>query len=122
MVEAAPAPRGSWPGALHPSRRPAASLTWDNQRWIRYRVHLDLLERKGREARRGFLDASLGTPLAELRLAPPSFPWEESGQGKFADPDTDELLAQFAAWDEDVQAFSAGAPSPPAEPWSIPRL
>jgi predicted acylesterase/phospholipase RssA len=99
-----------------------AALTWDNQKWIRYRAYMDLLERKGREARRGFLDASLGTPLAELRLDPPSFPWENPGEGEFANAGTDELLAQFAAWNDDGQAFSAHAPWPPTEPWSIPRV
>lgn len=99
-----------------------AELTWDNQKWIRYRAYMDLLERRGRAARRGFLDASLGTPLGEMRLAPPSYPWDPPGQGKFTDLTTDKLVAQFEAWEGEDDKFSGNAPTPRTEPWSIPRV
>jgi predicted acylesterase/phospholipase RssA len=105
---------------------PGTELTWDNQKWIRYRAYMDLLERRGRAARRGFLDASLGTPLSVMRLAPPSYPWDPPGQGKFpdshTDPDTDALVAEFEAWEGKEDKFSGNAPTPRTEPWSIPRL
>jgi predicted acylesterase/phospholipase RssA len=105
-----------------PNPPAGAKLTWDNQKWVRYRAYLDLLEKRGQKARRGFLDDSLGTPLAELRESPPSFPWAIPGQGRFADETADELVAEFAAWDSETQAFSKQAPAPPTEPWSIPRV
>jgi predicted acylesterase/phospholipase RssA len=97
-------------------------LTWDNQKWIRYRAYMDLLERRGRAARRGFLDASLGTPLSEMRLAPPSYPWNGPGQGEFPDSNADALVAEFEAWEGDEDNFSGNAPAPRTEPWSIPRV
>ena len=97
-------------------------LTWDNQKWIRYRAYMDLLERRGRAARRGFLDASLGTPLSEMRLAPPSYPWDGPGQGEFPDSNIDALVAEFEAWEGAEDKFSGNAPTPRTEPWSIPRV
>ncbi len=97
-------------------------LTWDNQRWIRYRAYMDLLERKGLEARRGFLDGSTGTPLHELSASPPDFPWQGQAQANLALPATWALVTMFWAWDALGVSFSEGAPSPPTEPWSIPRV
>jgi predicted acylesterase/phospholipase RssA len=97
-------------------------LTWDNQKWIRYRAYMDLLERKGREARRGFRDAKVGTPLQELSTSPPSFPWEGQAQAGLAMPATWALLTLFWAWDALGVDFSDGAPTPRTEPWSIPRV
>jgi hypothetical protein len=99
-----------------------AELTWDNQKWIRYRAYMDLLERRGREARRGFSDATLGTPLKAMRGSPPSFPWDPPGQGAFEDPEADSLVAEFGAWDGEEERFSGNAPTPRTEPWSIPRV
>jgi predicted acylesterase/phospholipase RssA len=99
-----------------------AELTWDNQKWIRYRAYMDLLERKGLEARRGFRDATLGTPLHELSASPPSFPWEGQAQANLALPGTWALLILFWAWDAFGVDFSDGAPTPRTEPWSIPRI
>jgi hypothetical protein len=107
---------------FRPDPPEGVELTWDNQKWIRYRAYMDLLERRGREARRGFLDATLGTPLERMRAAPPSFPWESPGQGKFADPEVDGLVAEFEAWDGGEERFSGNAPTPRTEPWSIPRV
>jgi predicted acylesterase/phospholipase RssA len=97
-------------------------LIWDNQKWIRYRTYMDLLERKGFEARRGFRDGSLGTPLSELSAAPPDFPWDGQAQGGLALPATWALVTMFWAWDVLGAGFSDGAPGPPTEPWSIPRV
>jgi hypothetical protein len=102
---------------------PEAELTWDNQKWIRYRAYMDLLERRGREARRGFTYTELGTPLEEMRKAPPSFPWDQPGDGEFSDEEADELVAKFGAWkEEEEERFSGNAPTPRTEPWSIPRV
>jgi predicted acylesterase/phospholipase RssA len=97
-------------------------LTWDNQKWIRYRTYMELLERKGREARRGYDDNTLGRPLPVLSSDPPDFPWEAPGQADFADKATSAQLELFMGWGESGQAFSKGAPRPGAEPWSIPRV
>lgn len=107
---------------FRPDPPEGAELTWDNQKWIRYRAYMDLLERRGRAARRGFLDATLGTPLEEMRAAPPSFPWNPPEQGKFTDLETDRLVARFEAWDDEQEKFSGNAPTPRTEPWSIPRV
>jgi len=106
---------------FRPDPPAGAELTWDNQKWIRYRSYMELLERRGRQARRGFLDAGLGTPLRELRAAPPSYPWEAQ-QGKFSDPEVDRLLAEFEAWEGAIERFAGNAPPPRTEPWSIPRV
>ncbi|HWA54623.1 MAG TPA: patatin-like phospholipase family protein [Solirubrobacterales bacterium] len=99
-----------------------AELTWDNQKWIRYRAYMELLERHGRLARRGFLDAGLGTPLREMRSAPPSYPWGSPQQGRFSNPEVDRLLAEFEAWEQAAPLFAGDAPPPRTEPWSIPRV
>ena len=107
---------------FRPDPPQGAELSWDNQKWIRYRAYMDLLERRGRAARRGFLDASLGTPLSEMRLTPPSYPWDAPGQGTFTDLKTDALVAEFEAWEGAEDKFSGNAPAPRTEPWSIPRV
>jgi predicted acylesterase/phospholipase RssA len=107
---------------FRPDPPQGVELTWDNQKWIRYRAYMDLLERRGRAARRGFLDASLGTPLSEMRLAPPSYPWDAPGQGEFPDSNTDALVAAFEVWEGEDDKFSGNAPTPRTEPWSIPRV
>jgi predicted acylesterase/phospholipase RssA len=107
---------------LGPEPPASVKLTWDNQRWIRYRAYMDLLERKGLEARRGFLDGGTGTPLQELSASPPDFPWKGQAQANLALPATWALVTMFWAWDALGVGFSEGAPSPPTEPWSIPRV
>ncbi len=94
-------------------------LTWDNQRWVRYRAYMELLERKGHEARRGSFCQTQGAGLEELREDPPSYPFSE-GEGRL-DGEADELVAEFGAWTGE-ERFSDGAPPPRTEPWSIPRV
>lgn len=105
-----------------PNPPPEIELNWDNQRWIRYRAYMSLLERRGLEARRGFHDASLGTSLPDLSADPPSFPWQGQAQGNLTLPATWALVTMFWAWDAFGVGFSDGAPQPPTEPWSIPRV
>jgi predicted acylesterase/phospholipase RssA len=101
---------------------PRTKLSWDNQRWIRYRTYMELLERKGREARRGYQDDLNGRPLSSLADRPPDFPWQTPEQAKFARSATAAQLELFKEWQDDGQTFAAGAPRPATEPWAIPRM
>lgn len=101
---------------------PEVKLTWDNQRWIRYRTYMELLERKGREARRGYEDELGGTPLSVLADDPPDLPWKTAAQAKLARDATAAQLELFEEWKESGQTFAEGAPQPRTEPWAIPRV
>jgi len=102
-----------------PQPSPEAQLTWKNQRWIRYRVYMELLERQGRQAVRG-IDAGPLEP--EPRAGADGFPWSTPEQGDFALAATAAQLGLFEAWGDSGRRFSDGAPPPPTEPWSIPRV
>jgi hypothetical protein len=105
-----------------PEPPPGTVLSWDNQRWIRYRTYMELLERQGREAACGYRDDSRGTSLEGLGDDPPSFPWASDEQGKFARAATAAQMAAFEDWQGGSRGFGEGAPQPGPEPWSIPRV
>jgi predicted acylesterase/phospholipase RssA len=121
------AERGAWAARelaerFSPTPPPGTKLDWDNQKWIRYRVYLELLERQGEKALRGYRDTTLGTPLADLAGGPPDFAWEAGAQSEFAQPAVEAQLSIFETWQEDGQGFAPGSPQPAPEPWLIPRL
>jgi hypothetical protein len=105
-----------------PEPPPGTALSWDNQRWIRYRTYMELLERQGHKALRGYRDPSRGTPLEALSDGPPSFPWASDEQRAFAEAATAAQMAAFESWQGGSRGFGEGAPQPGPEPWSIPRV
>ncbi|HZK15327.1 MAG TPA: hypothetical protein VFC52_01895, partial [Solirubrobacterales bacterium] len=104
-----------------------AELDWDNQRWLRFRAYLELLEQRGEKAARGYAAVAYGASMEELnRRDPderPDFAWADGGQRRFAVRQSEKLLDRFAAWEaEEEEAFGRDAPPPSFEPWLIPRI
>lgn len=104
----------------------AAELDWDNQRWLRFRSYLELLERRGGQAVNGYEAVGYGTSMEELNRRDPDeenrFPWADCRQRRFAVRQSEKLLDRFAAWEADEETFGRGAPPPGCEPWLIPRI
>jgi predicted acylesterase/phospholipase RssA len=96
-------------------------LTWRNQRWLRYRAYMELLERKGQEAARGY-GGPADAPVPEPNAGQSGLPWATAEQTTFAAAATAAQLALFEEWTTRSEGFGAGAPEPRAEPWSIPRV
>jgi hypothetical protein len=110
-----------------PAPPAGTTLTWDNQRWIRFRTYMALLEQQGGQARHGFQDSSYGgTPMPELNArrpgVPPDYSWDTGTQRELAIAATGALLAEFDAWESNGPSFADGVPQPPLQPWSIPRV
>ncbi|MEX2448192.1 MAG: patatin-like phospholipase family protein [Solirubrobacterales bacterium] len=109
-----------------PALAEETELNWDNQRWLRFRAYLEMLERRGEKAVRGYNAMGGGTPMRELNRRgpgePPKFAWADRGQRRFALRASKKLLAGFKAWEQNAQAFEDGAPGPRSEPWLIPRI
>lgn len=101
-------------------------LTWANQRWIRYRTFMALVERQSQQALRGFDDGDSGAPISELNSrplgTPPGYGWQDEEQKAFAIAETAQMLALFGRWKDGDREFGAEAPEPPIRPWSIPRI
>jgi predicted acylesterase/phospholipase RssA len=101
---------------------PGTKLTWDNQRWLRYRTYMAELERQGFQAVRGMADPTGVEALAEPGVGDAErCGWADPAQRARAREGTDDLLGLFAGWDGDGR-FSSGAPRPPVLPWQIPRV
>jgi predicted acylesterase/phospholipase RssA len=101
--------------AVPPETR--SPLTWDNQRWIRYRAFMALLEDALVRLRRGCLEPEPGDrPIEELgrrrQDEPPEYRWESEPQREFALAATAELLAQAERWQASDEGFARGAPQP----------
>jgi predicted acylesterase/phospholipase RssA len=109
-----------------PERPVGAPMGWDNQRWLRFRAYLELVERRGRLARRGYAEQGNGTAMGDLNGraadAAPEYAWGDSGQHEFAVEASEALLAAFEAWERSGQSFAEDAPGPPTQPWAIPRI
>ncbi len=99
-------------------------LTWDNQRWLRFRAFMELLEDTGARFRAGYDDAAAGNAtMAELaaRAAdqrPPGYPWETEAQRTSALEGIAEWRAMLDAWDNRGTTFEEGAPRP-APAWRL---
>lgn len=109
-----------------PSPPAGTKLDWDNQRWLRFRAYLEMVERRGEKAVRGYNAERGAAPMEELNRRgpekPPAFAWAEGAQRRFAVRESERLLARFEAWELNGQAFEDGAPGPRSEPWLIPRI
>jgi hypothetical protein len=103
-------------------------LTWENQRWVRYRNYMRLLEEHSQWLRRGYLDQREGErTMTELnqrppRKRPPGYPWDTLGQRSFAIDTTERLLDLVAAWEAADESFGDDAPQPSPELRIVPRL
>jgi predicted acylesterase/phospholipase RssA len=109
-----------------PAPPPGTELTWDNQRWLRYRAYMTLVEQQGEQALKGF-GVGPGEPPASPLKEPPlgdgeSYGWEDVSQEKFAQGATADLLDLFEGWSKSGERFSGGSPGPPIQPWQIPRV
>jgi predicted acylesterase/phospholipase RssA len=103
------------------------TLTWDNQRWLRFRAFLELLERRGELAWRGYTAEGTGTPMGELNerpaATPPEYAWADGAQSAFAVPASEDLVATFEDWEAGAPSFDEGMPpGPRSETWLIPRI
>lgn len=103
-------------------------LTWENQRWVRYRNYMRLLEDDSRRLRRGYLDQREGErTMSELNereplRSPPGYPWRTVAQRSFAVDTTGALLSLVEAWEGADEHFADGAPTPSPELRIVPRL
>lgn len=107
-------------------------LGWDNQRWVRYRSSMTLLQDWLTRFRRTFTAASNGDPLypapgerpySELLQAAddaPSYPFK--GDQPFAAKATSKMLSMSEAWDEAGSFDAVNCPSPLPEIRIRPRL
>jgi predicted acylesterase/phospholipase RssA len=109
-----------------PTPPPGTELTWDNQRWLRYRAYMTLVEQQGLQALLGFESTESGAAISELNArpldAPPGYGWGSEAQKTFAIDATKALLDGFAKWEREGETFEAGSPEPPIQPWQIPRV
>jgi predicted acylesterase/phospholipase RssA len=94
-----------------PPRDPSP-LTWDNQRWVRYRTYMALLEGDFANLRHGYLDPDGNDRgMDELSLHPPSYKWK-NWQGERARQATSELLELIETWSAIEARFDYRAPRP----------
>lgn len=110
-----------------PTPPAGVTLNWDNQKWLRFRAYLELLERRGRKAKRGYQTGEgTGTPLPELNArpggGPPEYAWVDGAQHEFAVQASEGLIDAFEEWETGGQSFADGGPGPRLEPWLIPRI
>jgi predicted acylesterase/phospholipase RssA len=92
-------------------------LTWDNQRWIRYRSFMGLIEETLVKLRTGYAERAEGdTSMDELSRrdpgSPPEFPWGPGAQRAFALKGTEDLIALAEDWQRSRESFTEGAPEP----------
>jgi predicted acylesterase/phospholipase RssA len=109
-----------------PTPPPGTALTWDNQRWLRYRAYMTLVEQQGEQALKGF-GVEPGEAPASLPKEPrlgdrERYGWEDESQEEFARGATVDLLDLLGGWSESGERFSDGSPGPPIQPWQIPRV
>jgi predicted acylesterase/phospholipase RssA len=102
------------------------TLTWANQRWLRYRAYMTQIEQQGEQALKGF-GAAPGQPPAMPPEEPPlgeegGYGWSDESQKAFASEATTDLLDLFGTWEGSGEGFSDGSPKPPVLPWQIPRV
>jgi len=107
---------------------PETVLGWENQRWIRYRTFMQLLEGAGTRLRTSYLDESVeGRTMTELnqrpvRQHPPGYPWGTQSQRARANQATEALLALFPESEAGKASFAHDAPSPSPELRVMPRF
>jgi predicted acylesterase/phospholipase RssA len=102
-------------------------LTWDNQRWIRYRSFMGLIEETLVKLRTGYREhADDDSPMEELSRRepgdPPDFAWGRSSQRAFAVEGTEALTSLAEAWEGSDESFADGAPEPAPGLRVAPRI
>jgi predicted acylesterase/phospholipase RssA len=106
----------------------ASPLTWDNQRWIRYRSFMRCLEDSGKRLRLGCLepfppDRSIEVLSRRGSHEPPdSYRWADVDQRDFALKATEILLDIFKSWEDSGQCFARRAPKRAVELRIVPRV
>lgn len=94
------------------------ALTWENQRWLRFRTFMGLLEQSGARFRDGYDDqAAGGAPIAELasrpaNQRPPGYAWETQAQRANALAAIEELRTLLDSWHTRGPTFAEGGPKP----------
>lgn len=102
-------------------------ISWENHRWVRYRVSMALIEDWLGRLRRAYEHpAARDRPYPRLvgRRAnqdPASYPWQ-LGQRVFAMRATEDLVDLIDSWTASGQSFEAGAPPPLPELRVRPRI
>jgi predicted acylesterase/phospholipase RssA len=103
-------------------------LTWDNQRWVRYRSFMGLLEGTGEQLRRGCLlpfapDRSIEELSRRGAHEPPaSYRWASEGQRDFALKATYDLLHLLGSWEGSGESFEKNAPRGSTELRVVPHV
>jgi predicted acylesterase/phospholipase RssA len=102
-------------------------LTWDNQRWIRYRSFMALVEGALEKLRTGCREPEGGDRPIELLSRrgphePPEFAWESAAQREHALKATAALLALAGDWKATKETMAEGAPTPAPELRVAPHL
>jgi hypothetical protein len=105
----------------------ATPMTWDNQRWIRYRTFMNLLEQALIKLRRGYLEPEDGDrPLDELSgrgaEEPPEYAWDSDEQRAWAIAQTAVVVRLPEEWQRSGRGFGSGSPSPAPELRVSPRI
>ena len=99
-------------------------LDWSNQRWIRYRSFMGLLEDSLGRLRRGCLEGQPSIEELSRRELdePPGFPWKTEDQRAFALLATEEVTDLPDAWKGRKESFEPGTPQPPPSLRVGPRI
>jgi predicted acylesterase/phospholipase RssA len=105
----------------------SSPLTWDNQRWIRYRSFMVLLEDTLARLGKGCTEQPPGDrTIEELSrrgpTEPPELHWLSDDQRDWAIDATRDLLALSDQWDKSGQSFKPRAPEPAPELRVMPRV
>jgi predicted acylesterase/phospholipase RssA len=101
-------------------------LTWDNQRWVRYRSFMALLEDTLERLHRGCLehhpeDRTIEQLSRRGDREPPGYRWSGQ-QGEFALDATARVLAVAKHFEHREESFTQGAPRPRPELRVTPRM
>ena len=107
-------------------------LSWDNQRWVRYRSLMRLLEQLLEDMDNSFSNTRAGEQSywdlirRGKGAAPKSYPWNNQTQQKFADDATKKILDLAQEWrkqrDSEGAAFGGVTPNPQPELRIRPRI
>jgi hypothetical protein len=106
-------------------------LSWDNQRWVRYRVAMAVLQSALSSYRRAYCgppgpgETSYPELLARDPGTPPgSYRWARAAQEAFAQTATDDLVRLADSWvpPRAEESFTEGAPKPSPVLRVVPRV
>jgi hypothetical protein len=101
----------------------SSPMTWDNQRWIRYRSFMGLLEDTLARLQTGSTQQLPGNrTIEDLSSHPPDFRWASDAQRDWANAATGDLFELSNRWHASGQSFKPGAPEPAPELRVTPRV